>query len=221
MKQYIIISLCIIVFFGCTKKVDNPLSASIPAQGIPEKIDDPLEIGLKPVAPLEQKFPSLIQNQKEPFAPLVGSPRDFVSLMNQGGGILTIWASANGSWIWAHAASYYSVFGDAYNWKMEIIGDGLVRFVNKLTRTCLNVYGSGVIHYTCSGNNPSQFFKLLPMKNGAIAIQSAATKQCLQTGFSKRVNHPIITSNCLEVENSEQQWLIIPAFIKPTPVIYP
>lgn len=205
---------------SCAKSTQNPLAASV-ASSIPENVDDPLGIGLSPKPPAKQSSPALVHTSGKPLAPLVGDPRDFVAIFNPGGGVLSIWSSEPASWIWAHSAALSPSFGDGFNWAVQPISDGFVRFVNKLTRTCLNVYGRGVIHYTCDANNPNQFFRILPMDNGAIALQSASTQACLQTGMHTKTNTPITLGKCLQVPNSEQQWMLIPPFLKPTPIIQP
>lgn len=220
MRSLFALAFGVLTLASCAKNTANPLAANINGK-IPDQIDDPLGIGTKPTAPAKQAAPSFIHNAKSRLSPLSGDARDFVALLNQGGGVVSVWASAPASWVWAHSAALNANFGDAFNWAMQPIGDGLFRFVNKLTRTCLNAYGQGVIHYPCDPNNPNQFFRILPMDNGASAIQSASTNLCLQTSMHTKANHPITLNKCLQVANSEQQWFIIPPFLKPTPIIYP
>ncbi len=185
------------------------------------QFNDPMGTSQKPVAPVDQKIPSFVHNTQSKPTPLVGDPRDFVAVMNQGGGVLTIWASEPSSWVWAHSAALYANFGDAYNWSLQSVSNGFVRFVNKLTRTCLSTYGTGVTHLPCDDKNSAQFFRILPMQNGAIALQSAATQLCLQTSIHKKTNYPILQGKCLNIPNSEQQWNIIPPFLQSSPMIYP
>ena len=208
------------VILGCASNAANPLAANISGNAL-HQTNDPLAIGTKPIAPAKQRIPSFIHNTKSSLSPIMGDPRDFVAMLNQGAGVITIWASAPASWVWAHSAALHTQFGDAFNWIMQPIGNGFIRFINKLTHTCLNVYGQGVIHYPCDPKNPNQFFRLLPMQNGAVAIQSASTNLCLQTSMRTKVNHPLVLNKCLKVANSEQQWFIIPPFAKPTPILYP
>lgn len=218
LAAFAFISLAML-FVGCGGTSSKPFDTSHSMKELVITADDPLGIGTKPVAPAKQQIPSFIHNGTKPLAPLVGHPRDFVAIINQGGGVISAYSSAEASWVWVHSASFQANFGDAFNWNMQNIGDGFVRFVNKLTRTCLNAYGSGAIHYPCDANNPNQFFRILPMQNGAVLIQSAVNQLCLQTGMHKRADLPLSLGKCLNIANAEQQWSIIPPFIKPTPIV--
>lgn len=214
MFMSLMLGLLAILTLSCAKNTPKP-------SALASKPLAPLPIGTKPIAPTKQKIPSFFHNAASPLKPLVGDSRDFVALLNQGAGVVAVWGSAPASWVWVHSAALNARFGDAFNWAMQPVGNGLFRFVNKLTRTCLNAYGQGVIHYPCDPNNPNQFFRILPMDNGASAIQSASTNLCLQTSMHTKANHPITLNKCLQVANSEQQWFIIPPFLKPMPIIYP
>ncbi len=219
LAAFTLISL-VMLFIGCRGTSSKPFdTANHSMKELVITADDPLGIGTKPVAPTKQQIPSFIHYGDKPLAPLVGDPRDFVAIINQGGGVISAYSSAEASWVWVHSASFQANFGDAFNWNMQNIGDGFVRFVNKLTRTCLNAYGSGAIHCPCDANNPNQFFRILPMQNGAVLIQSAVNQLCLQTGMHKRTDLPLSLGKCLNIANTEQQWSIIPPFIKPTPIV--
>lgn len=215
-----LVALLSLSLSSCAKRTQNPLGASV-ANSIPDNIDDPLGIGFNPKPAAKQAIPALINPSGKPLAPLVSDARDFVAIFNQGGGVISVWSSAPASWVWAHSAALNPNFGDGFNWIVQPISDGFVRFVNKLTRTCLNVYGHGVIHYPCDANNPNQFFRILPMDNGAIALQSASTQSCLQTGMHTKTNTPITLGKCLQVANTEQQWFLVPPFLKPTTITQP
>lgn len=205
------------IALGCAKTVPSPLINI--TGGTQEQISDPLAIGRTPTPPAKQASPSFIQDSATPARAMGGEDRDFIAILNGGGGVLTVWSSAPASWIWSHSAALSANFGDAFNWAMQPISDGFVRFVNKLTRNCLNVYGQGAIHHPCDEENPNQFFRILPMDNGAVAIQSASTNLCLQTSIHTKVNHPIVLEKCLQVPNSEQQWFLIPPFLAPKPIL--
>mgnify|MGYP004487006149 CR=1 FL=1 len=221
--------VCVLIW-GCGKtQTNDALSEDIKNQKVakqndPKEFEDFLGIGANPTPPDSQnnKTPAtLVQNATNPLSPLTGDVRDFVSLMTHLGGILSIWESSNGSWVWTHLSLHYPYFGDAYNWQIQPLQNGSVRFVNKMSGTCLNAYGKGVIHYPCDEQNPNQAFRLISMKNGAFQIQNTYTKQCLETSFAKKAQYPVMLKKCIKDNNLEQQWIIIPPFLNPMPITYP
>ncbi len=153
---------------------------------------------------------------------------DSVALMSAGGGVLTVWATHVGNWVWGYAPRDSLNLGRAREWKILSRSNGKVSFVNLQTNTCLSAYKNGVIHMPCDSNNPAQIWNLNTFANRATQIQNEATKTCLQTPLIRNTRALSIflvpcasASTPLKAEaNIEQQWYITAPLIRTQPIFF-
>lgn len=151
---------------------------------------------------------------------LLGSPPssptgDYFSLSSPAGAILTVWALAQGNWLWGYTLADSVGFGDARVWRFRFFKDNQVMLENAKTFTCANAYGTGVIHSACDETNMSQRFELIPMTNEAFLLRNVGNGRCLHAPISDvfgdfhRVSD-IYLVTCTGGDNLDQQWYIIP-----------
>ena len=153
---------------------------------------------------------------------------DFITLMNAGGGVLTVWATNPGNWVWGYTPRDSLNLDNARQWKILSRANGKVSFVNVQTNTCLSAYKNGVIHMPCDSNNPAQIWNLNTLANRATQIQNEATKMCLQTPLIRQTRALSIflvpcasASKALKTDaNIEQQWYITAPLITTTPIFF-
>lgn len=141
---------------------------------------------------------------------------DFVTIMNPNGAALTVWGINPGNWIWGYSLYNSRKLEDARVWQLIEFTNDIVMIKNAKTNTCLNAYGSGIVHYPCDQSNQAQFWKLIPMSNGAYQIKNLGTEQCIQTPV-KDVMHEfnldsyqIFLQNCAKAGETtlDKQWYI-------------
>lgn len=96
---------------------------------------------------------------------------DFLTILGPSGAALTVWALAQGNWIWGYTLIDNKGFGDVRVWQLLLYPNDFAMIKNAKTNTCLNAYGNGIIHYPCDASNHAQMWKLIPMSNIAVQIK--------------------------------------------------
>lgn len=146
------------------------------------------------------------------------------TIMAQNGRVLTIWALAEGNWLWAYGVPSSSSFGGSRNWHiipMDKTGVSVFKLSNEKTETCMEAYKNGVIHNACDVNNTSQDFILIPATNGGVFLKSFSLNRCLRYDM---VTHTIYSgvylTNCSaeNEKNYDQIWYIAPALTNTIPL---
>lgn len=147
---------------------------------------------------------------------------DWVSLLSPGGAALTVWALAQGNWLWGYTLIDSAGFGGARVWRFHFFPNDEVLIENGKTGTCVNAYKNGVIHSACNEKNKYQRFKLIPMTNEAFMLKNVGMNKCLQTpignvfGDFHKVSS-IFLSSCAAGANLDQQWYVVapPFLVRP------
>lgn len=221
MRKFGILFFILFAFCACSVKEVNPLGTSFGA------IDDgdPLKLGDNPTPPAKQKIPSLVDGSNlvprttnSPLPrPILGSSNsplssDFMTILGPSGAALTVWALAQGNWIWGYTLLDSKSFGDARVWQLLLQPNDIVMIKNAKTLTCLNAYRNGIVHYACDNTNQAQLWKLKPMDNGAVQIENLATKKCIQAPITNPLGDfkvfSIFIKDCEEKDNLDQQWYL-------------
>lgn len=213
--------LTLLALSACGTKEINPLGTAF---GKKDE-GDPLRLGANPTPPAKQKSPELVDGSnlvpKSALVPLlrptVGSANtpitsDFMTLLGPSGAALTVWALAQGNWIWGYTLLDSKSFGDARVWQLLSYPNGVVLIKNAKTLTCLNAYKNGIVHFACDNTNGFQQWKLKPMDNGAVQLENMATKKCIQAPITNPLGDfkvfSIFLSTCQEKDNLDQQWYL-------------
>lgn len=140
---------------------------------------------------------------------------DWISLMNPNGAVLTVWALAQGNWIWGYTLVDSIDFGDLRVWRFILFENDEVLIQNGGLKTCMNAYKNGIIHMACDKKNLYQRFKLIPMDNGSVQIKNIATNLCIQSpigdvfGDFHKVSS-IFLASCAVSSTLDRQWYITP-----------
>ncbi|WP_169763727.1 RICIN domain-containing protein [Campylobacter mucosalis] len=146
-----------------------------------------------------------------------------LAIINPRGSALTVWALAEGNWIWGYTLDRSRDFGGTRLWQVINLGGDIALIRNVRTGNCLHDEGRGVTHRTCNRNNKNQQWELLPMDNGAVMIVSVASKNCLRTEYGDIVQvdstFSITMEKCTLDPNLDQQWIFIPAPIEASPLL--
>ncbi len=217
--RVVVLIICCMLIAGCAKPIAKSPKV-IPQIIVQEHIIQENTMQNPPQAhSARQKILALVQNDTS--NPIDGEAWEFISIMSLAGGVITLRELVLGSEIWTLSPLYYAQFGDAYNWKMQILSDGHIRFINKMTQTCLNANAKTLSHQPCENQNLAQIFKLTPMKNGTLQIQNLATQKCLEISFTPSKDYRIKLGKCLRFKNLEQQWMLIPPFVESRLIAYP
>lgn len=223
-----------LLFFGCSAKNSiNPLGNAFGKVGD----SDPLNLGNKPVLPMKDTAspkPLKLKNQLSPtnnktpllslasnsnlnqnqnFPDIFDKTTDPMMIMAANSVVITVWAINPGNWLWAYSPVYSNDLGTYRVWKFILLPNDEVLILNAKTRTtCVNTYGSGVIHATCDINNDAQKFTLRPMSNGAVQIYNKQKDVCLQTPlddvFGFDTFGEIALTKC--ANSLDQQWYLLP-----------
>lgn len=138
---------------------------------------------------------------------------DFLTILGPSGAALTVWALAQGNWIWGYTLIDSKSFGDARVWQLLLYPNDFAMIKNAKTNTCLNAYGNGIVHYPCDASNQAQMWKLNPMSNGAVQIENLAFKKCIQAPISNPLGDfhkvfSIFLTKCEQKQNLDQQWYL-------------
>lgn len=166
-------------------------------------------------AVLPVKHPPLVGSSGVNAPPIPPQNGDWIVLMSPGGAALTVWALAQGNWIWGYTLIDSIGFGGARVWRLRFFDNDEVMIENNETRTCLNGYKNGLIHMACNTKNRYQRFKLIPMSNESFQLKNVGLNQCVQApignifGDFHRVTSIFLTK-CATGSNLDQQWYIAP-----------
>ena len=238
--KFVFMLVFVILFTACSSNALNPLGNSFGKPNDEDPLglgDNPKELGEKnKFAPSNGKdFSDKIPNEqpkirdltRNNFKPILGSglngnssnktreiDSDFVTIMNPGGTILNIRYTNPGNWIWGYTLLNSKGF-KTRSWQLIELPRNIVMIKNDLTRTCLNAYRNGIVHYPCDPNNQSQLWELIPMSNQAVQIKNVATKKCVQSPIVDPLRQfdQISSVNMVECVkpgqmNLDQQWYI-------------
>lgn len=146
------------------------------------------------------------------------------TIMAQNGRILTIWALAEGNWLWAYGPSSSSSFGGIRNWHIVPINkrrQNTFRFVNGVTGTCIEAYKNGLIHSICNDENSSQDFLIIPATNGGVFIKSPVQNKCVRYDIvTHTIYSTVYLTECVSSKEKsyDQIWYIAPALTNTTPL---
>ncbi|EKO1959971.1 hypothetical protein PZC96_004897 [Salmonella enterica] len=146
------------------------------------------------------------------------------TIMAQNGRVLTLWALAEGNWLWAYGPSSSSSFGGIRNWHIVPInksGQNIFRFVNGVTGTCVEAYKNGLVHSTCNEENRAQDFFIIPATNGGVFIKSLVQKKCVRYDLvTQTIYSSIYLTECTPARGKsyDQIWYIAPALTDTTPL---
>ena len=166
-------------------------------------------------AVLPIKHPPLVGSSGVNAPPIPPQNGDWIVLMSPGGAALTVWALAQGNWIWGYTLIDSIGFGGARVWRLRFFDNDEVMIENGETRTCLNAYKNGLIHMACNTKNRYQRFKLIPMSNESFQLKNVGFDQCVQApigdifGDFHRVTSIFLTK-CATGSNLDQQWYVAP-----------
>lgn len=138
---------------------------------------------------------------------------DFLTILGPSGATLTVWALAQGNWIWGYTLIDSKGFGDARVWQLLLYPNDFAMIKNAKTNTCLNAYGNGIVHYPCDASNHAQMWKLIPMSNTAVQIKNLGNGKCIQAPITNLYGDfhkvfKIFTVECAKKDNFDQQWFL-------------
>ncbi|EDS7589486.1 TPA: hypothetical protein ACF67X_003203 [Salmonella enterica] len=146
------------------------------------------------------------------------------TIMAQNGRVLTVWALAEGNWLWAYGPAASSSFAGIRNWHIVPVnkgGQNIFRFVNGVTGTCIEAYKNGLIHTICKDENNAQNFLLIPATNGGVFIKSPVQNKCVRYDIiTHTIYSTVYLAECVSVKNKsyDQIWYIAPALTDTTPL---
>ncbi|ECQ8982996.1 hypothetical protein ACDT65_001324 [Salmonella enterica subsp. enterica] len=146
------------------------------------------------------------------------------TIMAQNSRVLTVWALAEGNWLWAYGSAASSSFGGVRNWRIVPVnksGQNVFRFVNGVTGTCVEAYKNGLIHSACNSENSAQDFLLIPATNGGVFIKSPVLNKCVRYDIiTHTIYSTVYLTECVSAKdkNYDQIWYIAPALINATPL---
>ncbi|MGP1560992.1 MAG: hypothetical protein ACTTIC_02780 [Helicobacteraceae bacterium] len=211
--------LALLVFSGCTYK------------------NDPFRIGTKPLPPVKDfespqpvklsslSTPYLSKGMMRPrlqssngansakFPDIFDKTSDSMMIMAANSVVITVWAIAPRNWLWAYSPNNSAGLGNYRVWRFVFLPNNEVLIINANTRTtCMNTYGSGVIHDTCDENKASQRFVIRPMTNGAVQIYNKERNVCLQTPLDNVFGFDYFGEVALTgcKDTLDQQWYLLP-----------
>lgn len=153
----------------------------------------------------------------------VGTPSAPLAIINPHGSALTVWALAEGNWIWGYTLDNSREFGDARVWQLINLGDDIALIKNLLTNTCIHDEGRGITHRSCNRNSKNQQWQLLAMDTGGVQLRSSASKNCIRTDFADIAAtgkfFSIIMEGCSPSLTIGQQWIFIPEPTQTSPLL--
>ena len=157
-------------------------------------------------------------------SPSLGSKSAPLTIINpKGGSAITVWALAEGNWLWGYTLDNSKDFGAARTWQVINLGDDIVLISNFLTNTCIHDEGSGITHRPCDTKNKSQQWQLSAMDNGAIQIKSSASSKCITTDLGSLTQtgsyYSLAMRECNFKPNFNQQWVFIPEAAPTSPLL--
>lgn len=146
-----------------------------------------------------------------------------LTIINPRGSSLTVWALAEGNWIWGYTLDNSKDFGRARTWQVLNLGGDIVLISNALTGNCIHDEGRGITHRRCDINNKSQQWQLFAMDNGAVQLKSTASGKCIQSELGSLVDtgryFSITMQDCNSKPNLNQQWIFAPEAASTFPLL--
>ncbi|EBX1769661.1 cytolethal distending toxin subunit A [Salmonella enterica subsp. enterica serovar Poona] len=146
------------------------------------------------------------------------------TIMAQNSRVLTVWALAEGNWLWAYGSVSSSSFGGVRNWHIVPVnkrGQNTFKFVNGVTGTCIEAYKNGLIHSACNSENSAQDFLLIPATNGGVFIKSPVQNKCVRYDIiTHTIYSTVYLTQCVSSKEKsyDQIWYIAPALTNTTPL---
>ncbi|ECW2362332.1 cytolethal distending toxin subunit A [Salmonella enterica] len=146
------------------------------------------------------------------------------TIMAQNGRVLTVWALAEGNWLWVYGSATSSSFGGVRNWHIVPVnkrGENSFRFINGVTGTCIEAYKNGLIHSVCNNQNSAQDFLLIPATNGGVFIKSPVKNKCVRYDIiTHTIYSTVYLTECISEKDKvyDQIWYMAPALISTTPL---
>ncbi|MBE8614501.1 hypothetical protein CYG68_19230 [Morganella morganii] len=146
------------------------------------------------------------------------------TIMAQNGRVLTLWALAQGSWLWAYDPPSSSGFGGVRNWNINPMsknGTSIFKFTNAVTGTCIEAYKNGIIHNACDVNNTAQDFIILPATSGGVFLKNISQNKCLRYDIiTHTIYSGIYLTDCpaKNEKSYDQIWYIAPALTNTIPL---
>lgn len=158
------------------------------------------------------------------LSPSLGSKSAPLTIINpKGGSSITIWALAEGNWLWGYTLDNSKDFGRARTWQVINLGSDIALISNFLTNTCIHDEGRGITHRRCDPNNKSQQWQLFAMDNGGIQLKSTASNKCITTDLGSLVQtgsfFSLTMRDCNFKPNFNQQWIFIPEAAPTSPLL--
>ena len=246
MRSMLILTLISIFFISCSSKKpyfaprsDSDNSMSIKSNDMPISLQSVSFMQQTPTTPNSQPLnaanqiippkPSLNLAPPSPtLAPALGSnpigtPSAPLAIINPHGSALTVWALAEGNWIWGYTLDNSKDFGDARVWQLINLGGDIALIKNLKTNTCIYDEGRGITHRACDRNSKNQQWQLLAMDTGAVQLRSSASKNCIRTDFAGVAASgrffSIIMEGCSPSLTIGQQWIFIPEPKETSPLL--
>ena len=153
----------------------------------------------------------------------IGTPSAPLVIINPHGSALTVWALAEGNWIWGYTLDNSKDFGDARVWQLINLGGDIALIKNLKTNTCIYDEGRGITHRACDRNSKNQQWQLLAMDTGAVQLRSSASKNCIRTDFAGVAASgrffSIVMEGCSPSLTIGQQWIFIPEPKETSPLL--
>ena len=153
----------------------------------------------------------------------IGTPSAPLAIINPHGSALTVWALAEGNWIWGYTLDNSKDFGDARVWQLINLGGDIALIKNLKTNTCIYDEGRGITHRACDRNSKNQQWQLLAMDTGAVQLRSSASKNCIRTDFAGVAASgrffSIVMEGCSPSLTIGQQWIFIPEPKETSPLL--
>ncbi|EAU3474601.1 cytolethal distending toxin subunit A [Salmonella enterica subsp. diarizonae] len=146
------------------------------------------------------------------------------TIMAQNSRVLTVWALAEGNWLWAYGSAASSSFGGVRNWRVVPVNKGeknIFRFVNGVTGTCIEAYKNGLVHSACNSENSAQDFLLIPATNGGVFIKNPVLNKCVRYDIvTHTIYSTVYLTECVSGKDKsyDQVWYIAPALTNTIPL---
>lgn len=143
-----------------------------------------------------------------------------ISLANiWSGALITVWKTAQRSWLWGYTPYEARTWGDSVNWRIRYNKDSSMTFVNVAQGTCMTAYSAaGLTHDACTPGDASQSFLPILADSGAIQLKSVSLGRCVHAFASAnyRFAFGLNLIECAEsdrVADSRLLWTIHPAMV--------
>lgn len=193
--------------------------SELPQQSQPTEPDHNAVQDLK-IAAQPPALTSPVLGVPHPVIVARNDPSNFLTVMAQNGAVITVWALAQGNWLWIYPPKETTSFGNVRNWRLERFpGSEQFRFVNQQLNSCMQSYKNGVIHNRCDSNDLSQRFELLPTSSGAVYIKSVDQNRCFTYNTSSTTGYFTLTLEDCRTTNdpqsgTDQTWYLSPPLLQ-------